>query len=132
MFLKDIREWLKEKVNDSEVSFFIGKIDASKEKAICIYNRPGNNNKIAVGGLENTSTANKSICILVHWNKNCDTSERAAKGIYDLFNGNKAVINNVNAFFVMKNDEPIGVGTDSTDIYEFAIDLNITYGRNDN
>ena len=60
MYLKDIREWLKPQMK--EATFYIGKIDNSKEKVIGLYNRASSNNKIAVGGLKNTSAANKRIC----------------------------------------------------------------------
>lgn len=129
MFLKEIKDWLKEQLNDISINYYIGKIDTSKEKAICLYSREGSNNKIAIGGLENTSIGNKAICILVHYGKNYYTSERKAKSIYDIFNGQQAIINNHRCFFKMKTDEPISLGTNDNGIYEFTIDLNITYNR---
>lgn len=129
MFLKDIRDWLKLQINDTSITCYIGKIDASKEQALCLYGREGSNSKIAVGGLENTSTGNKTISILVHYGKNYDVAERKVKSIYDIFNGQQAVINNHRCFFKMKNDEPIALGANDNGIYEFTIDLNICYER---
>ena len=129
MYLKDIKEWLKPQIK--EATFYIGKIDNSKEKVIGLYDRASNNNKIAVGGLKNTSTANKRICLLVHWNQNCDTSEKIAKNIYNLFYGKRATIAGCECFFNMVNDEPISVGTDDNNIYEFTIDIEIVYERNE-
>ena len=127
MTLKDVREWLKSQV--TEASFYIGKIDASKEKVIGIYSRPSSADSIAIGGLNNTSSATKIISIMVHWNKNCDSTEQKAKGIYDLFNGQRAVINSYECFFIMKNNEPVGIGTDENGVFEFVIDVEIKYKR---
>jgi hypothetical protein len=128
MTLKEIRDWLKPKISDIEAAY-IGKIDTSKEKVICLYGRSSSNDIIAVGGLDNNSTATKTISILVQWSKNCDTAERKAKSIYDIFNGQMTVINGTDAFFIMKNDEPVLVGTNDNDIYEYVIDLQIIYKK---
>ena len=128
MYLKDIKEWLKPQIK--EATFYIGKIDNSKEKVIGLYNRASSNNKIAVGGLENTSTANKRICLLVHWNQNCDTSEKIAKSIYNLFYGKRATIAGCRCFN-NRPSPPVPTGTDDNNVYEFTIDIEIIYERNE-
>lgn len=131
MTLKDFRGWIKPQIKDLKACYS-GKIDASKECIIGLYTREGSSNKIAIGGLECTSTAHKTISILVHWNKNYDESEIKAKEIYDLLEKHvcePTQIGGVDAFFVLRNDEPIGVGTDDHDIFEFVIDINIKYKR---
>lgn len=131
MTLKNFREWIKPQIADLG-DCYSGKIDDSKERVICLYNREGSSNKIAVGGLACTSTACKTICILVHWNKNYDASEIKAKEIYQLLEKHVCEptnIGGVDAFFRLKNDEPIGIGTNANDIYEFIIDLTIIYKR---
>lgn len=128
MTLKKVRDWLKLQVTDL-VSAYIGKIDATKEKAICIYGRASAGTKIAVGGLVNTSSATKGISILVQWSKNCDTAEQKAQEIYNVFHGTQTVIDGTECFFQMKNDEPIFIGTNEKDIYEYVIDLDIIYKR---
>ena len=125
MTLLDIRDWLKPLITDISTAY-IGKTDPTKEKVICIYGRASEGTKIAIGGLENTSTATKGISILVQWDKYCDTSEVAAQSIYGIFKGTQAVIGNYECFFNMKNDEPVPVGVNDNDIYEYVIDLDIT------
>jgi len=126
--LKEIRDWLKPQIDDITAAY-IGRIDASQEKVICIYGRPSSSGTIAIGGLQNTSSAVKSISILVQWSKNCDIAERKARSIYDIFHGARAVIGGKECFFQMKNDEPILVGTNENDIYEYVIDLDIIYKK---
>lgn len=128
MTLKDIRLWLKPQITDLKACYS-GKIDDKQEYIIGLYSRPSNTDSIAIGGLNNTSSATKRIAVLVHWNKNYDTTERKAKSIYDLFNGQRAVIDNRECFFKMINDEPICVDTNDLGIWEFVIDIEINYKR---
>lgn len=125
--LANVRDWLKPQIADSE-SFTIGKLDMTKKQAVCIYNRQSTSNKIAVGGLENTSTANKKISVLVHWGTNCNTAELKAQEIYNLFQGTQT-INGKKCFFDVEFDEPVSLGTDDKGIYEFTIELTIIYER---
>jgi len=125
MTLKDIRDWIKPLIADVSMAY-IGKTDPKIEKAICIYGRASEGSKIAIGGLENTSSAVKGITILIQWTKYCDPSEIAAQSIYDIFKGTQATIGNHECFFNMKNNEPVHVGVNDNDIYEYVIDLDIT------
>jgi hypothetical protein len=128
MTLKNIRDWLKPQITDITMAY-IGKTDPLKEKSICIYGRPSAGNRIAIGGITNTTTANKTISILVQWSKNCDTAEQASQTIYSLFESKRTVINGTDCFFQMMNDEPVLVGANDNDIYEYVIDINIVYKR---
>jgi len=128
MTLKEIKDWLKEQIM-ADV-WKIGTYDNSKNKTICIRNLSGNRNRLAIGGLSNTSTAVKGISIAIHWNKNPDETERVAQSVYTLFFGKKPVIGNYKVIKCdMRNDEPISVGTDDKGIYEYVIETWITYNR---
>jgi hypothetical protein len=126
--LKEIRDWIKLLIADIDTAY-IGKTDPKKEKVICIYGRASANDKIAMGGISNTSTSHKAISILVQWSKNCDTAEIKAQSIYNIFKGAHNTINGTECFFNMLNDEPVPVGANDNDIYEYVIDLTITYKR---
>lgn len=125
--LANVRDWLKPQIIDVE-STTIGKLDTSKNKAVCIYNRESTDNRIAIGGIENTPIANKKISILVHWGTNCNTAELKAQEIYNLFQGTQT-INGNKCFFNIEFDEPVSLGTDDKGIYEFTIELTIIYER---
>ena len=131
MTLKDIREWIKPQISDIKGAY-IGKIDAKKESIIGVYGRTSANNKIAIGGLDNTSTWTKQISILVHWSKNCDVTEQKAQEIYDLlqrYSCQPTIVGGVNAFFKLLSDEPVFVGADDNDIFEYVIDAQLIYKR---
>lgn len=126
MTLKDIKDWLKKQV--SADVWKIGTYDARKEKTICIRNLASNRNKVAIGGLSQTSTKVKGISIVIHWTNNPDETERIAQKIYELFYAQQP---NINGFQVvkndMRNDEPVAVGSDAQGIYEYVIELWCTY-----
>lgn len=128
--LAQVRDWLKTQVEDCP-NWFIGKIDGSKEQCIGVYNVRSPAPRVAVGGLENTSYAIKTISVLVHWGKNADTAEKKAQEVYialigrsNLTMGNKRVI-----MIQMRTSEPVDVGTDENNIYEFVIEAHIYYER---
>ena len=117
MTLKDVKDWLKEQV--SADVWKIGTYDASNEKTICVRNLTSNRGKLAIGGLQNTSTAVKGVSIIVHWSKNPDETERVAQEVLALFYGKQPVIGDYQIVKCdMRSDEPISVGTDDNGIYE--------------
>lgn len=131
MTLKDIREWLKPQISDLQGAY-IGKIDASKQQIIGVYGRNSSSSKIAIGGLDNTSTWTKQISILVHWSKNCDTTEIKAQEIYDLlqkYSCEPTQVGDVDTYFKLLSDGPVFVGADDNDVFEYVIDAQIIYKR---
>ena len=64
---------------------------------------------------------NQQAKILVHWNKSYTDSIAVAERIYSLFDSN--VYNNL--IFTPRQSSPVELGTDSYDIWEFVIELNI-------
>ena len=128
MTLKDVKDWLKEQV--SADVWKIGTYDASNEKTICVRNLTSNRGKLAIGGLQNTSTAVKAVSIIVHWSKNPDETERVAQEVLALFYGKQPVIGDYQIVKCdMRSDEPISVGTDDNGIYEYVIETWLTYER---
>lgn len=128
MTLKEVKDWMKQQIKANH--WVIGSYDTSKDKTICVRNLTSNRSKIAIGGLSNTTTAVKGISIVVHWNKNPDETERVAQSIHALFYGQNPVIGEwITTKCDMRSDEPISVGTDGQGIYEYVIEIWITYQR---
>ena len=126
--LKDVREFLKTKIDCD--NWYGGKIDASKDKCIGIYNIQGGKPYIALGGLDNTSYSSKAISILVHWTNNSNTAELKAQEVYNAFFGQDGIIGGHRVIqFDMKTDEPVPIGTDDNGIFEYVINLTIKYER---
>lgn len=128
MLLSEVREYLKTKIDCPQ--WYAGKIDASKEQCIGIYNIPSPKTNIALGGLANTSYSAKAISILIHWTKNNDTAERKAQEVYNALFGQDGEIGGYRIIkFDMRTSEPVGVGTDENGIFEYVIETVIYYER---
>lgn len=128
MTLAEVRDWLKTQVDCPQ--WYIGKIDGSKDQCIGVYSIPTGPPNIAIGGLENTSYASKSISILIHWGKNADKAEKKAQEVYSAFFGKSGVIGGKRVIsFDLRTAEPVGVGTDDEGIYEYVIEATIYYER---
>lgn len=128
MTLAEVRDWLKTQIVCPQ--WYIGKIDGKKEQSIGVYSVPSRAPVIAIGGLENTSYASKTVSVLVRWGKNSDTAERKAQEVYTAMFGKPAVIGGHRVIsFQMRTTEPIGVGTDDEGIYEYVIEVTINYER---
>lgn len=128
MLLNEVRDYLKTKTDCPQ--WYIGKIDGTKEQCIGIYNVQGPKPSIALGGLVNTSYSTKAISILVHWGKNANIAEQKSQEVYNSLFGQDAVIGNKRVIkFDMRSSEPIGVGTDTNNIYEYVIETIIYYER---
>lgn len=128
MTLAEVKDWLKTQINCP--AWYISKIDGCKDKCIGVYNAVGPTPVIALGGLENTSYATKAISILVHWGKDADIAEQKAQEIYNYMFGQSAVINGKKVIqFAMRTPEPVSVGTDDKNIYEYVIETVIYYER---
>ena len=83
MELADIRDWIKTLGVGNH--FYIGKLENKKERSIGIYQRQiSGGASIALGGLDCTKTASKSISILVHWTKYANEAETACRKAYGL------------------------------------------------
>lgn len=157
--LADIRDWLKqldsktiedinsmsiEEVNDLDLKqlfktgyiiaehFYIGKLDNKEEKSIGVYQlKRSSPPNIAVGGLSNTKTFEKSISILIHWNKNAKETElKALELYYKLLNSRNFKINNVKVNYIeLLVPEPVDVGTDDKNVYERVIQAIFYYEK---
>ena len=124
MTLKQYKNYFKENFKWAE-SISIGKIDDNQEKAICFYNSNRNLAYVGtIGGIKNKSTNIKPITILLRYTKNQNNAEIMAQQIYDFFNERSFFIENKRIFTQMIYSEPINLGTDDNNVYEYSIELN--------
>lgn len=123
MTLKQYKDYFKDNFKWTD-SISIGKIDNNQEKAICFYNSNRNLSYVGtIGGLKNKSTNIKSITILLRYTKNQDSAEIMAQQIYDFFNERSFFIENKRIFTQMIYSEPISLGTDDKNVYEYSFEL---------
>ena len=119
--LADIRDWLKTLKYTASENCYIGKLDNKKDKSIGVYQlKTSNESNVAIGGIDNTKTMEKSVSILIHWNTNAKETEQKSYEIY-----NEIKIN----YIKLLVPEPVDVGTDSKNIYERVIQATFYYEK---
>ena len=128
--LSDVRDWLKTLELGTD-NFYIGKLDNKKDKSIGVYQLRNNHVNVAIGGLDNTKTLEKSVSILIHWNMNAkETEEKALELYYKLLNAKEFKINNIKINYIkLLVSEPVDVGTDDKNIYERVIEATFYYEK---
>lgn len=128
MTLKQIKDYFKTTFNwTDEIS--TGKIDNNQEKAICFYNSKRSYFTGTIGGKANKSTDIKPITILLRYTKNQNTAEIKAQEIFDFFNERSFFIENKRIFVIVQGDEPISLGTDANNVYEYSLELDMYIER---
>lgn len=109
--------------------FSIGKIDSSKDKSIGVYGDTTSYRIEAIGKDSKYDIANMRI--LIHWNKNLNETESAARSLYELLRYQSNFdMSGIYVYFIdLIQGEPIFVGTDNNGIYEYVITLRLIYRR---
>lgn len=128
MTLKQIKDYFKDTFNWTDF-ISTGKIDDNQEKAICFYNSKRSYFTGTIGGKANKSTDIKPITILLRYTKNQNTAEIKAQEIYDFFNERSFFIENKRIFVIVQGDEPISLGTDENNVYEYSLELDLYIER---
>lgn len=127
--LKQVKDYFKNDFKWSD-SISIGKIDNSQEKAICFYNSKRNlSYSPVIGGKTLKSTYIKPITILLRYTKNQNDAEIKAQEIYEFFEERTFFIENKRIFTQMYNGEPINLGTDDNNVYEYSIEIDLFIER---
>ena len=127
--LKKLKDYFKETFNWVD-SISIGKIDNNQEKATCFYNSKRQlMYSPTIGGKQTKTTYIKPITILLRYTKNQDSAEQMAQQIYEFFEGRTFFIDEKRIFVMMNTDNPIDLGTDDRNVYEYSIELDLYIER---
>ncbi len=122
MTLKEIKDYFKSTFGWTD-GISTGKIDNNQEKAICFYNSKRGNYQGIIGGKTNKSTIIKPVTILLRYTKNQNTAEIKAQEIFEFFEERTFFIEDKRVFVQMACLEPISLGTDEDNIYEYSIEI---------
>lgn len=128
MTLKKIKDYFKETFGWTD-KISTGKIDNNVDKAICFYNSNRGSYQGVIGGIANKTTNIKPITILLRYTKNQNTAEIKAQEIYDFFLERSFFIEDKRVFVIMRSPEPISLGTDDNNVYEYSLELDLYIER---
>lgn len=126
--LANVRDWLK-KYNIAK-HYFVGKLDTSKENALCVYNRKRSGAPVmALGGLSSYNI--KAISLLLHCSKNAVQAEQMAITLFEKISSEeKLIINNIPIYYIaLQVPEPVAIGTDENGVYEYVIEFDLYYKK---
>lgn len=128
IYLSDVRDWLKTLIRADH--YYISKLDRKPERAIGVYQRRNPAPPVIAIGQE-SSYEIKPISVLIHWNKNADQTEKAARELYDKLRAvTSLALNDAPVKFIsLLQSEPVDVGTDDNGIFERVIEFDIYYER---
>ncbi len=128
--LASVRDWLK--TFGVGQFFYIGKLDAKKNKSVGVYQRKlSGQPRVALGGIGCTRYDVKSISVLIHWNQNARETEAAAQEFFEKLRAAQDVkIGGVPVHILsLEVPEPVDVGTDDSGVYERVIWFDLYYER---
>ena len=105
------------------------KIDASKEKTLGLYVRNSTEPRVQGVGQPSSYLVNHYTA-LVHWSKYGYDTQEAAQRLYDALLNTTDTDTGTNYidYIDMLYGEPMAIGTDANDIYEYVIDFDV-YSR---
>lgn len=127
--LKQIKDYFKENFKWID-DISIGKIDNNQEKAICFYNSKRQlSYQSTFGGKANSTTYIKPITILLRYTKNQNSAEIKAQEIFEFFEERTFFIESKRIFVQMYINEPINLGTDDNNVYEYSFELDFHIER---
>lgn len=125
ILLKDIRDYIATLDIAADDNCYCGILPDKQMESIGTYNlKQSRAPRKVVGGDKNASYYLKGISFLVHWNRSQIKTEEAALKLFKKLKETRNVtVNEHYILFVdMNTDEPIFVGTDSNNIFEYVIE----------
>ena len=124
MTLTEIKEWLK--TFDLFEHYYIGKIVGAERKTLGIYARTSGAKPPHALGDDSTYVIN-SIKLLIHWNEDQQETQTASLNLFNSLTNLVGVSVGENYIYYVDLDcqEPIDVGMDTNNIYEYVINLQI-------
>ena len=125
--LEQIKDWLKSQLS---CKIAVGGIDGSQEKYVGVYDgKTAPPHHIALGGQDNTKTAQKNVTILVHWTKSAVSAEGEANRIYNILFGLSNVDMSGTHVYAVIPSCPTQAGRDDAGICEYVINATFVAER---
>lgn len=108
----------------------IGQMDKNQEKAIALYaNRRQLEDNSKYKNLKTYGIL--PITLLLRWTKNYNMAETMADKIYELLDCSSFFIDDYKCSIECLYNGPIDLGPDENNVYEFSIELNLLYRKDE-
>ena len=125
--LEELKDYLK--TLDLADYYYVGKIDNKREKVIGVYSLSKGARVEAIG--RESSYDKAGFQILVHWNKNAVETEATARQIFEALRYiTNTEMGDLYVYYLdLDIGEPVFLGTDQENVYEYHISGTIYYRR---
>lgn len=122
MTLVKYKDNFKDNFEDFELieNISVGKIDQSKEKMVTFYNAQPEMN---IGFKNAVNTNTKNVKVLLRYGTNQRKAEEMAWKIQKFYDKKSFKIDERQIFAMLTYSEPISVGTDEKNIYEYVFNI---------
>ena len=126
MNLSDIRGALADNLPVGDVWFGVGKMEARREMALCLFaRRRGSLQRHAVSG--EAGYAVMPLSLAIRGGDEHDLAEAFANGLYAAIGSSRFELSGVSCFIKKIHAAPLALGTDRRGIYEFSVDFDLYY-----
>lgn len=129
MTTEQLKNWIKSQDADFADRIRLGGVDGNAPFFLGVY--PGSMNgrqHIAIGGPACTSYDTVSARLLLRWGKSQPSAEAKAKALWGLFYGRSGIdMDGAAVSYVDPGAGPVPLGKGADGVFEFAINLNITF-----
>lgn len=129
MITEQVKNWIKAQAPDYAGCIRLGAVDANAEHFLGVY--PGNptgRTHIALGGADCTRYSTLYVRLLLRWGKSQAVAEKQAQALWGLFYGlANTNMDGATVSFVDPGSGPVPMGRGADGVFEFIINLTITY-----
>lgn len=130
MITEQVKNWIKAQTPDYANCIRLGAVDANVERFLGVYpgNPPSGRMHIALGGTDCTRYGTLYVRLLLRWGKSQVTAEKQAQDLWGLFYGlTNADVGGTTVSFVDPGSGPVPLGRGGDGVFEYTINLTITY-----
>ena len=124
MTLLQVCEWLE--TSNIFQNYYVGKIDGSKMQTLGVYSGGEYIRPVHALGEPSKYEINR-IRLLIHWNKDAQETQDAAIQLFNFLTDTTQVAHAGEFIYyvALTVSEPISIGTDANDIYEYVITFDL-------
>ena len=129
MITEQVKNWIKAQIPEYAGRIRLGAVDANAERFLGVY--PGNptgRTHIALGGADCTRYGTLYVRLLLRWGKSQVAAEKQAQAMWVLFYSlTNADMDGATVSFVDPGSGPVPMGRGGDGVFEYTINLTITY-----
>lgn len=129
MTTEQMKNWIKDHLPQFQDRIRLGTVDGNAEYFLGVFpGTPSGGLRIALGGADCTRYATMAVRLQLRWGKDQALAEKQARTLWGLFYGLSGVpMGRTTVAHIDPGSGPVPIGRDRAGVFEYIIDLTITY-----